>query len=60
MMPTNDSNEEENNITLRCIDKMYRRKNQILIATLLILTGVTITILVVVVSDSHEQGKFQR
>ena len=58
MMPTNDSNDEENNITLK--DKVYRRKNQIVIATLLILTGVTITILVVVVSDSHEQGKFQR
>ena len=58
MMPTNDSNDEENNITLK--DRVYRRKNQILIATLLILTGVTITILVVVVSDSHEQGKFQR
>ena len=57
-MPTNDSNDEENNITLK--DRVYRRKNQILIATLLILTGVTITILVVVVSDSHEQGKFQR
>ena len=57
-MPTNDSNDEENNITLK--DKVYRRKKQILIATLLILTGVTITILVVVVSDSHEQGKFQR
>ena len=57
-MPTNDSNDEENNITLK--DKVYRRKNQIVIATLLILTGVTITILVVVVSDSHEQGKFQR
>ena len=57
-MPANDSNDEENNITLK--DKVYRRKNQIVIATLLILTGVTITILVVVVSDSHEQGKFQR
>ena len=57
MMPTNDSNDEEdNNITLK--DKVYQRKNQILIATLLILTGVTITVLVVV-SDSYKQGKFQ-
>ena len=58
MMPTNDFNDEEDNITLK--DKVYRRKNQILIATLLILSCVTITILVVVVSDSHEQGEFQR